>query len=413
VSRLLPPRIRSQGEERNVLVLAALEFLRGTGQSMLRAVWQPFVLSLGASMSELGLLESLGGFRGLTNSLVQPIGGWVSDRRGRKIVLMAGEFLGALAFLVYALAGEVGDWRMLLPGVLFIGLSYVALPVRDSMAAESLSEETGRARAYSLIVFGSAASGVLSSVLAGVLADRWGFGAVLLLGAGNQALCLLLIAVFAVDTLSPSMRRSISWRGISGAVKGLLVPPRRLRSFYLATLVDVFVWGLGSTIFYGTLRQTYGFSVTQLGILTSITYASWAITQLPIGKLIERHGRVNSLIVSELLGVVLMAGRLVCTSFESLALLQILNGLVPATWVPALRAWFADHVSDDQRAEEMGRLQAFRGLLSFPAPYIGGLIFERWGFAGPVLANLIGAFAAALVIWRFVPETQLGALGTD
>ena len=93
MAKFLSRRLGSRRERRNVLVLTALEFLRGTGQSMLRAIWQPFVLSLGASMSELGLLESLGGFRGLANSLVQPIGGWVSDRRGRKIVLMAGELL--------------------------------------------------------------------------------------------------------------------------------------------------------------------------------------------------------------------------------------------------------------------------------------------------------------------------------
>jgi len=399
-------RLRSSASERNVLVLSALAFLRGTSQSMLRAIWQPFVLSLGASMSELGVLESLGGFRGVTNSLIQPIGGWLADRRGRKSLLLIGELLGALAFSVYALAGRAGDWHMLVPGVVFLGLSFGALPVRDSMAAESSAEAGGRARAYSLIVFGSAASGVLSAVLAGVVADRWGFGQVFLLGICTQSLCLLLIALFATETLDPVRRRSLSLRELAATLRGVFVPPRRLRSFYLATTVDIFVWGVGSAVFYGTLTETYGFSATQLGILTSITSASWAVTQLPIGRLIETHGRIRSLVVSELLGVVLMTGRLLSTSFESFAVLQILNGLIPATWIPALRAWMSDHVGDEQRAEEMGRLQAFRGLLSFPAPYLGGLIFERWGFGGPILVNLIGALVAALLLWHFVPETQ-------
>ena len=106
----------------------------------------------------------------------------------------------------------------------------------------------------------------------------------------------------------------------------------------------------------------------------------------------------------------MMVGWLFSSRFESFAALQIVNGLVPATWIPALLAWISERIPDEQRAEEMGRLSAFRGLLSFPAPYIGGLIFDRWGFAGPVVVNLAGALLVALVLWRYVPEAGPGAV---
>ena len=63
----------------NIRVLAAGAFLRGMRDNMVRVVWQPFVLSLGASMPLLGLLESLGGIRGLVPTLVQPLSGRLSD----------------------------------------------------------------------------------------------------------------------------------------------------------------------------------------------------------------------------------------------------------------------------------------------------------------------------------------------
>lgn len=409
MSNSLLQRAQSNRDDRNVLVLTGQTFLQGISHTMLHAVWQPFVLSLGASMPVLGLLESLGGFRGVVTGLVQPLGGWLSDRRGRKGLLIVGGLLGVVALALYALAGHSGNWHLLLPGVALWGFTSISRPVKDSMVAESSVSE-GRARVYSLTTVGFAASGVFAAGLAGWMADRWGFSSVFLVGLCTEALCLVMVARFAVETLSHKNRKALSWDELGKVFRGLLVPPKGLRGFYIATTMDSFVWGVGAGIFFGMLRQTHHFSTTQFGIMSSISSLSWAVCQLPVGRLIERHGRVRSLIVSELLGVMMMVGWLFSSRFESFAALQIVNGLVPATWIPALLAWISERIPDEQRAEEMGRLSAFRGLLSFPAPYIGGLIFDRWGFAGPVVVNLAGALLVALVLWRYVPEAGPGAV---
>jgi len=405
MSKPIVDRTRTRHGDRNVLVLALQTFLRGISSTMMRAIWQPFVLSLGASMSTLGLLESLGGFQGVVTSLIQPIGGWLSDRRGRKSLLVLGMVLSMVAFSLYALAGYLGSWYLLLPGVLFLGLSSIAQPVKDSMVAESAIGQ-GRARIYSLTTVGYAAAGVFAAILAGLMADRWGFSPVFLVGLCVEIAGVVLVARFTVETLSPDNRKTISWRGLVTTLRNILVPPRNLLSFYIATTLDSFVWGLGAGILFGMLSQTYGFSATQFGIMSSISSLSWALSQMPIGRLIERHGRIRFMVISELLGVVMMVGWLFSSRFESFAALQILNGLVPATWVPAVLAWLSDHVPDERRAEEMGRLSAFRGLLSFPAPYIGGLVFERWGLRAPVMISMIGALSVAFSLWRFVPEAK-------
>lgn len=412
MSKSITDRTRSQRTDRNVLVLALQTFLRGISSTMMRAIWQPFVLSLGASMPTLGLLESLGGFQGVVTSLIQPIGGWLSDRRGRKSLLVLGMVMSMVAFSLYALAGYLRNWYLLLPGVVFLGLASIAQPVKDSMVAESAIGQE-RARIYSLTTVGYAAAGVFAAILAGLMADRWGFSPVFLVGLCVEIAGVILVAHFAVETLSSDNRKTISWQGLAETLRNILVPPVKLRSFYIATTLDSFVWGLGAGILFGMLSQTYGFSSTQFGIMSSISSLSWALSQMPIGRLIERHGRIRFMVISELLGVVMMVGWLFSSRFESFATLQILNGLVPATWVPAVLAWLSDHVPDERRAEEMGRLSAFRGLLSFPAPYIGGLVFERWGFRAPVMISMMGALSVALVLWRFVPEAKSEEVGTQ
>jgi MFS family permease len=69
---------------RNLRTVTAKTFLSGLASSVMRTVMQPFVLSLGAPMSTLGLLESLGGMRGILTSPLQYFSGWLSDRLGRR-----------------------------------------------------------------------------------------------------------------------------------------------------------------------------------------------------------------------------------------------------------------------------------------------------------------------------------------
>lgn len=69
-------------------------------------------------------------------------------------------------------------------------------------------------------------------------------------------------------------------------------------------------------------------------------------------------------------------------------------------------SWIANSVPESQRAEGIGRLGAFRGLVSFPAPYVGGLLFDALGFRGPILANRVGAAMVVVIMWLFVEEPK-------
>jgi MFS family permease len=116
----------------------------------------------------------------------------------------------------------------------------------------------------------------------------------------------------------------------------------------------------------------------------------------------ERYGCVKSMILSEAGGVILTIGWLHASTFQTFALLQILFGFTVATWLPATMTWMANSVPKEKMAEEIGRLNAFRGLASFPAPYIGGLLYEAFGFRGPITVNLIGAITVLVLMTLLV-----------
>ena len=143
--------ITSQENKRaGLFVLAATAFLRGAHNSVYNVIWQPFVLSLGVSMSTLGVMNSLGGMNGIITTLAQPVGGWLADRIGRKPFLLASSVFIAIGYTIFAIAGWLNLWTALLFGLIFWGASALAIPARNSMTAES-SRASQLGSAFSLI----------------------------------------------------------------------------------------------------------------------------------------------------------------------------------------------------------------------------------------------------------------------
>jgi MFS family permease len=345
-------------------------------------------------MPILGLLESLGGFRGIVTTLVQPIGGMLSDRFGRKLVIASSSAFVMTAMAIYALADVRKNWHLLVPGVAILGISAISRPARQSMTAESVGM-MGRGTAYSKIVFSFAVPGIFAPLIAGFLAERIGFLKVFLLGLALEALALALVVRFLKETLPIYPKKTLE--ASKPRKRWSLVSPK-LKGFYVAVTVDAFAWGVGYQILLGLLSKAYGFTPSQLGLMSCLSSLSWTLYQIPIGKLIDRYGCVKFLMLSEVVGIIVMAGYLVFKGFEAIVALQILFGLVPAMWAPAMLTWVANSVSEGERGEEMGKLSAFRGIFAFPAPYLGGLLYEAFGFRGPIFVNMIGALLALFLI---------------
>ena len=401
----IPSNPMTQRTSRNMQVLVSRSLLYGLRENMLRAVWQPFVLSLGASVSLLGFLESLGGFWGFVPTAMLPLGGWVSDRRGRKSLMVIGGVLGLAGLLVMVIGAWTRQWLWLLPGVVLVGASAIARPAADSITAES-TDPAARGRAYGLTSTFYAAAGVVAPTLGGWLAGRFGFLSVILLGALVELTILAVTAGILRETLRPENRTPLVWSQFATMLRHTFAPPARLRNFYIIMTVDAVAFGTAISIFPGLLNKAFGFTPLQIGLLSSASSLTWAATQWFVGHQVDKRGTVPFMLASEVLAVLVMIGYLLARSFTTFLFLQAAWGLTLSTWMPAFMAWIANSVTEKERAAEIGRLGAFRGLVSFPAPYLGGLLFTAFGFPGPIVANIIGAVAVIVLMCTSLREPQ-------
>jgi len=388
---------RALGGKRNLPVLAFVASLRGARDHMYGVVWQPFVLSLGIPMKSLGGLESA---RDLTRISFQPVFGGASDAIGRKRFLVMRELLlvAALALFIFA-----GSWQILLLGVLFIGLSSAVGPVWTSLVAES-AEAGELGRTYSILTALYMVTGLFAPVAAGLLATAYGYTYVFYLSAGLALLSMVIVQLKLSETKQQVGGITIRRSSLAKALADALRPPSHLRGFYLSMTVDSFVFGMGHRLLYGMLTKSYGYTPYMLSLLTTALTGAWAVSQIPLGRVVDRVGYGRFLAMSQLITCGLLALLLASKRLEVVLITQIILGVAAGMWVPAEEAWIASNVAPEERGRAIASYSTFRGLLSFPAPFIGGALYDAFGFDVPILLNLIGAFVDVILIVLFVKE---------
>lgn len=401
-------QVAARQRRENLSVLAGTAFLRGAHNSAYSVIWQPFVLSLGASMPVLGVLNSIGGMNGIVTTVVQPLGGWMADRLGRRPFLITSSLAILIGYTLFTLA----DWSrlgiLLALGVIFLGASALANPARSSMTAESVRAER-HGSAFSLILVATTVPGIVAPTLGGYITDRLGYVAFFPFAIALEGLALLLVWRYLHETRLSTGQR-VSPREALSVLFRSVVPPKGLAGFFAATAADSFSWGMGWSLLYGMAAETYHFSGEQLGLMSSVMSLTWAISQMPIGQYIDRHSTRGIMIFSEAIGIPLLLIWVTQSRFEFFLIAQVLFALTAATWVPVVNTYLSRAVPAEERAEAFGRLNMFKGLISVPAPTIGGLLYAWGGMPLPMIANLVGVFVVLTILYFFVYETPANGL---
>ena len=381
----------------NLSSIALLSFLRGSRDNMRLVIWQPFILSIGLSMKILGAFESI---IVLTMIVAQPIIGVVSDSYGRKDLLVIREFLMLFALI---LCVYTKTWYLLLFVVLFIGLSMAFEPVYNTFVVES-SDQTKLGMTFSIINTAYMVTGLIAPVFAGLLADSYGYSSVFYITIGLGMLSLLIVQIKLVETKLIEDKISLSL-SIKSLVK-TFYPPSHLRGFYVSMIVDSVFFGLGFKLLYGMLSEGYGYTSSMLGLLVTALTGAWAVSQIPLGRVLDRVGYKFYIIVSQMISCVILTCLLFTQRFEFVLAMHAIMGVATAMWVPAEQSWIASNVDPRERAHAIGSYYAVKGLLSIPSPFIGGILYETYDYRVPILLNLLGAIIDVVLIATLVKEKR-------
>jgi DHA1 family tetracycline resistance protein-like MFS transporter len=177
---------------------------------------------------------------------------------------------------------------------------------------------------------------------------------------------------------------------------------RPLLIIFLTILVNLIGFGIIIPLlpFYA---ETFGASPLTIGLL----FASFSMAQLVsspvLGAWSDKWGRRPVLIFSLIGTVVSFVMLAMAQSLAMLFAARIVDGLSGGN-ITTARAYIGDISTDENRAKSFGVLGAAFGLGFVIGPALGGL-FAHVSYTAPIWAAAAITVAAAILAWRWLPET--------
>jgi MFS family permease len=334
------------------------------------------------------------------------IGGWLSDNRGRRAVL-----LPAVAFTALATAAMGVTWNFV---SMFVVRDLVGLGdgIGWSVGQATISEETAPRRrgvnqalynaGYSF--FGVGLGALIVTSLATRLGWRWVFPIIGMITA------VIFLALFAVmrERSSHGERRSIEWRAALRLLRG--------RSMLLITLMGcaTLAW-LQLSIGYNVLFLTKirGFSLVEAGTVVSAWGLVGTAGQVVLPLASDFLGRRPVVILSAMLCAVTLAMYLTGSfDINGMRLLAGVSGFFGFGLGPIVIATcVSEAVPVEMRGAALGMTNFFAVVVGTALmPVVGGIVADQFGL-GAALWLAVGAqiLMAAMVIG--VTETAPRVVG--
>src|SRR5512138_3116929 len=171
---------------RSMLWLSAALLTWGIGESMFLLFQPIYMQQLGANPVQIGII--LGAWGGIMTFAHIPAG-YLSDRIGRRPLLIAAWVIGIVAALVMALARSL---PLFVVGVFLYGFTaFVSSPLDSYTTAARGNWSVGRAISFISTMFNGGA--ILGPITGGWIGDHFGLRTVYFIAAGVFAVSTILI----------------------------------------------------------------------------------------------------------------------------------------------------------------------------------------------------------------------------
>ncbi len=391
------------------ILLAAMPIGAATGVQ--RSVISLYTASLTGAASYLLAYMPILSF-GLLKGTVDLVGGWFSDRFGRRLALIVGSAIYLAGASAIYLAGTL---EALVAGNLLVGAGE-GLTLSAAMIA--LSDVGGSKQAFGFGLMESAVYGGygVGSVLAGYVAGMRGYREAFIISVISAALAFS-VAVSAVRE-TKGLAREVPRKVMGMDMSSREVYRRCLKSWtlrvvyflgHLANFSDTLIWGA-----FPLYLVSRGFPEHAVGWVQGAAMLTWAASMPLTGRISDRLGRKLpsavglSLKAVGILGVYLSRG-----FFDSIVSAAVI-GLGVGLYYPIMPAISTDVVPSAVRGRALGLYRAIRdygyltGALALGLVSALGLVYA-FALTAALLAVGIVAFAVGIKetrpFWPAYPET--------
>jgi len=365
-----------------------------TGMGIIAPILPLYAHSLGAGGAALGIMYAA---FSASRMLLGPVIGRLSDRVGRRRMIIIGLASYAIVSLLYVIAYTM--WQLTAFRFLHGMASVLVTPIAQAYVADLTPPgKEGRIMNlfYTSLFFGMA----LGPLIGGSLAERWSLVAPFYaMGA------LTILALVGVILFVPEDRKAASAQVARPPVRQVFRSPVVWGIvIYYATRG---VWRQGFNAFWPLLGASLGHGEAAIGSILTAYLVAQALTQIPCGYLADKYPRVRQIAAGGLLApAALFVVPSIAGSIPSMLGMGVMMGTASALG----RASVVAIRTQSGRLHGMGVLIGTQssGFAAGQAlgPVLAGVAFDLGGLSAPMYLGgslgLVGAVIASAVLYRGV-----------
>ena len=377
--------IRETLSNRNLAVLT----LTQTFYMFTAFLWWPYrslyILELGATKELLGALLTIETISQVTFQLP---GGILTDKLGRRKVLIYSSIFRAAAPVVYLLATH---WIQIAPGLILNAVGMISIPAVNALIAESLPIERRSSgfAAYRTVTWMPM---IFTSLLGGMFMDYFG----VIKGVRLCLIAMLVISIVTIfvrwkyieetmDNLGKRDQETSERTSIRKIFSGLSSMPREVWILTAVAALSAFAMRTVMSFMVIYAVEVVGLSKTQWGLIGTIVSIISTVLTIPGGVLADRIGRKPCITASKILAPISVIGFTFATNFWTLAIARSLGGIAQGfggvVWGPmggpVWQALVADCTPPEERGRMMGLMGSIAGFASTPASWVGGYLYDN------------------------------------
>lgn len=351
--------------KRALPILFLVMFLVMIGFGIIIPVLPFYAEEMGASPTQLGLLMAV---YSLMQLIFAPFWGKLSDRIGRKPIMMIGIAGLSLSFFIQAMATEL--WMLFAARIIGGVLSSANMPTAMAYVADITTPEN-RGKGMGIVgaavglgfVFGPAIGGIFS---------KSSMNMPFYLAGASSLITLVIIFFFLKESLQKdhteaNLNKAESrWKAFSGPASVL---------FLLQLLISLSLSGLEATFAYFAAQKA-GLGATQLGYIFMIMGFAGAMVQGGlVGRLTKKYGEgtvIQGGIVVSAIGFGLI---LFVDNFTTAAIFLSVFGIGNGVIRPSVSSLLTK-TTDSGHGSATGLLSSFDSLGRIVGPPLGGWLFS-------------------------------------
>ncbi|GIP39853.1 multidrug resistance protein 2 [Paenibacillus sp. J31TS4] len=312
---------------------------------------------------------------GLTQFLFSPLAGNLSDRYGRKPMILIGLVLFAISNLLAALAS---DLTFLFVSRLIGGIGSAALIPSIIAYIADITENDQRSKAMSWLGASMTSGFIIGPGVGGLLAE-WGIKMPFYVSACVGVLAMVCSLWGLPESLSANirqMRRQVKEKRDN--VFRQIVLSVRSRYFVLLLIVFAMTFGLThfEAIFPLFVVQGYGFTTRQIAILLTVCSLIGTLNQLLLTeRMTRRFGEKPVLVAMLLLSAVSLVFLLFSGDFYYVMVITMLFFTFNNILRPTINTLLSK-VAGDEQGFVAGMNNAYTSLGTIFGPMLAGILFE-------------------------------------